>query len=141
VQFFPETLQSPTEPANRNERQGHAKNSPYWAKHREGEYDGGRSKEGRGDDEGEQRAVTRSPWRFRGIASGTVVIEQPGKAAPARAAPGTDCATQESALAAQCLRSTSHCTPAESTSPTANAGAASLTKRANSLQIANITIS
>jgi hypothetical protein len=33
--------------------------------------------------------------------AGTIVIEHPGKAAPARAAPGTDCATQESALAAQ----------------------------------------
>ena len=42
-----------------------------------------------------------APWRLRGIASGTVVIEHPGKAAPARAAPGTDCATQERALAAQ----------------------------------------
>ena len=82
-----------------------------------------------------------APWRFRGIASGTVVIEHPGKAAPARAAPGTDCATQETAIPAQRLRATSHCTPAESVSPTANAGAASLTKRANSFQIANITIS
>jgi NAD(P)-dependent dehydrogenase (short-subunit alcohol dehydrogenase family) len=34
-----------------------------------------------------------APWRFRGIASGTVVIAHPGKVAPAKAAPGTDCAT------------------------------------------------
>jgi hypothetical protein len=34
-----------------------------------------------------------APWRFRGIASGTVVIEHPCKAAPARAVPGRDCAT------------------------------------------------
>ena len=50
------TLQSPTESANRYERQGYAKNSPHRARHREDEHDGGRSKERRGDDEGEQRA-------------------------------------------------------------------------------------
>ena len=53
-----------------------------------------------------------APWRFRRIAKGTVVIEHPGKAAPARAAPGTDCATQEG-RSPQWLLSTSHCIPAE----------------------------
>jgi hypothetical protein len=49
-----------TQPANRDQRQSGAKNSPDRAKHREGEHDRGRSKERRGDDEGEQRAITRS---------------------------------------------------------------------------------
>ena len=43
VRVQPKTLQSPPESANRYERQGHAKNSPQRAKHREGEHDGGRS--------------------------------------------------------------------------------------------------
>ena len=61
--------------------------SPHRAKHREGEHDGGRSR----SDEVMMKASSGpspAPWRFRGIASGTVVIEHPGKAAPARAAPG-----------------------------------------------------
>ena len=82
-----------------------------------------------------------APWRFRGIARGTVVIEHPGKAAPAGAASGTDCATHEEAIAAQWLRSTSHCMPAESLSPRANAGAASRTNRRIWFQIVNIPIS
>jgi hypothetical protein len=39
LQLSSKTLQSPAKYANRNERQGHAKNSPYQADHCEGEYD------------------------------------------------------------------------------------------------------
>ena len=108
VRVQPKTLQSPTESANRYERQGHAKTphtGPNIVKVSTME-EGPRS-----DDLMMKASSGRSPapWRFREIARGTVVIEHPGKAAPARAAPGTDCATQEEAIAAQWLRSTSDC--------------------------------
>jgi hypothetical protein len=97
--FSLETLQSPAKYANRNERQGHAKNSPYQPNIvKVSTIDAGpRSAEVMMK---ASSGPSPAPWRFRGIAGGTVVIAHPGKVAPAKAAPGTDCATHERALAA-----------------------------------------
>ena len=72
--------------------------------------------------------ASSGPLAFRGIARGTVVIEHPGKPhQPERR--WNRLRHPRRAIAAQWLRSTSHCMPAESISPRANAGAASLTNQ------------
>ena len=81
-----------------------------------------------------------APWRFRRIAKGTVVIEHPGKAAPARAAPGTDCATQEGRSPTNgCFRRAIAYRRKHSSESERRRGIAN--QPANSFQIVNIPIS
>ena len=81
-----------------------------------------------GDDEGEQRAVTGS-LAFQGNRQGHGCHRAPWQSRTSRSGPWNRLLPPRRAIAAQWLRSTSHCMPAESISPRANAGAASLTNR------------